>query len=312
MAATLGVVLDCFYNSHYFFAIVSFLDTNLMSDRFRVSEASLLMPFLKTQLQGWTGNKIKERLKGGCVVVNDEHVTKHNLELNVGDQVEVLASGKNISRGIEKLEILYSERGIIAVNKPAGLLSVSNADETKQTALAIVRKQISTKRKPMKLWAVNRLDRETSGVVLFTTSQELREAIMDEWYKAEKTYLAIVEGQPEEKNATIDTPLRMDPVKYLQHVGEHPEAKRAITHYKTDRNEAKRSLLTVKLDTGRQHQIRAHLSSIGHPVVGDARYGTKGPRLGLHSLRLSIMRPKTQERLTFETPAPNDFYALLK
>ena len=85
---------------------------------------------------------------------------------------------------------------------------------------------------------------------------------MDEWYKAEKTYLAIVEGQPEPAAATIDQPLRMDPVKYLQHVGEHPDAKRAVTHYQTDRVEEKRSLLTVKLDTGRQHQIRAHLSSI--------------------------------------------------
>ena len=283
-----------------------------MSDRLKVTHAAPLLVYLADNLKGWTRNKIKQRLQGGCIVVNGQHVTQHDYALQVGDNIEVLASAKPMPKELHEVEILYSERGIIAINKPAGLLSVSSSKENKQTALSILPKQVSTRSKPLKLWPVNRLDRETSGVMLFATSQELREAIMAEWYKAEKTYLAIVEGKPEPSSGTIEQPLRLDQDKYIVHVGEHPEAKRAVTHFKTLRSEKHSSLLEVQLDTGRQHQIRAHMKWAGHPVIGDSRYGTKGPRLGLHALRLRITRPKTQEVLTFETPAPNDFHALLK
>ncbi len=96
------------------------------------------------------------------------------------------------------------------------------------------------------------------------------------------------------------------------YVGPHPEAKKAITHFDTQRCVKDRALLEVQLETGRQHQIRAHMAWLGHPVIGDPRYGTDGPRMGLHALRLSITRPKTGKRLTFETPAPNEFLDLLR
>ena len=95
-------------------------------------------------------------------------------------------------------------------------------------------------------------------------------------------------------------------------VGPHPEAKKAITHFNTLRTVKNRALLEVQLETGRQHQIRAHMAWLGHPVIGDPRYGTDGPRMGLHALRLSIRRPKTGKRLTFEAPAPDKFLDLLR
>jgi 23S rRNA pseudouridine1911/1915/1917 synthase len=135
---------------------------------------------------------------------------------------------------------------------------------------------------------------------------------MKEWKAAEKIYLAIVEGCPEPAEGTIDQPLRPDPVIYQMHVGSHPNARRAVTHFATERNIGQRTLLRVALETGRQHQIRAHLAWLGHPAVGDQRYGTVGARMGLHALRLSITKPGTNKPLVFESQAPADFLALMR
>lgn len=283
-----------------------------MSERLRVNEATSLLAFLNTQLKGWARNKIKQRLKAGCVFVNSQPTMQYDYELKVGDAVEVRAAIKNTHGGTSRLEILYSDSDLIAINKPAGLLSVASADENKNHALAILRNQLSRPKRPVKLWPVHRLDRDTSGVLLFATSHEMREAVNAGWSSAEKIYLVVVEGCPNPGQGTIDQPLRMDSERYHMNVGSHPEAKKAITHFDTRRSVKGRALLEVQLETGRQHQIRAHLAWLGHPVIGDPRYGTDGPRMGLHALRLSITQPKTGKRLTFETPAANEFLDLLR
>lgn len=283
-----------------------------MSDRLQVSKDTGLLTFLNAQLKGWTRNKIKQRLKAGCIFVNSQPITQFDHELKAGDDVEVRAAAKNVQSGSSRLEILYSDSDLIAINKPAGLLSVASADENKHHALAILRNQLSRPNRPVKLWPVHRLDRDTSGVLLFATSREMREAVNAGWSSAEKIYLAVVEGCPKPSQGRIDQPLRMDSEKYHMNVGPHPEAKEAITHFDTQRSVKNRSLLEIKLETGRQHQIRAHLAWLGHSVIGDPRYGTDGPRMGLHALRLSITRPKTGKRLTFETPAPAAFLDLLR
>lgn len=283
-----------------------------MSDKFQVTETVDLLPFLNTKLQGWSRSKIKARLHDGCVSVNGTAVTQHNHVLTANDWVEVSASPKSPNKLSTHLEILYSDRDLIAVNKPAGLLSVGNAKETQQHALALLRHQLSHRSRDIKLWPVHRIDRDTSGVLLFATSREMREAVMAKWDTAEKIYYAVVNGTPEPALGTIDQPLRLDEVEYRMHVGEHPDAKEAITHYQTERSANGRSLLRVQLETGRQHQIRAHLAWLGFPVVGDQRYGTAGTRMGLHAQCLSIIRPGTRTTLRFEAPAPADFLALMR
>ncbi len=283
-----------------------------MSDRLTVKVNTTLIPFLITELQGWSRTTIKQRLKNGCVSVNGEQVTRHDHELLAGDQVLVEASARGAPGARPQLDILYKDRDLIAINKPAGLLSVGSGKDKEPHALGILRDQLSRRNKPVKLWPVHRIDRDTSGVLLFATSRAMREAVMKVWKAAEKTYLAIVEGCPEPAQGTIDQPLRLDPEIYQMHVGPHPDARRAVTHFTTDRYAGQRTLLQVALETGRQHQIRAHLAWLGHPVVGDQRYGTAGERMGLHALRLSITKPGTNKRLVFETPAPADFLALLR
>ncbi len=283
-----------------------------MSDRLTVKANTTLIPYLSSELQGWSRSTIKQRLKSGCISVNGERVTQHDHKLKPGDQVQVDASARSISSVKPKLDILYADRDLIAINKPAGLLSVASPKGNEPHALGMLRDQLSRRNKPIKLWPVHRIDRDTSGVLLFATSKEMREAVMSHWQSAEKTYLAIVEGCPKPAAGTIDQPLRLDPVIYEMHVGPHPDAKPAITHFTTERSVAQRTLLRVQIDTGRQHQIRAHLAWLGHAIVGDQRYGTAGARMGLHALRLSITKPGTNKPLIFEAAAPAEFLALLR
>jgi 23S rRNA pseudouridine1911/1915/1917 synthase len=283
-----------------------------MTDKLAVKSDTTLIPFLIAQLKGWSRSTIKQRLKNGCVNVNGEQVTRHDHNLRSGDQVVVEATARGISTARQQIETLYEDRDLVAINKPAGLLSVGTSKDKEPHALAILRSQLSRRNKSIKLWPVHRIDRDTSGVLLFATSREMREAVMEGWKDAEKDYLAIVEGCPESVRGTINQPLRLDPEIYQMHVGPHPDAMRAVTHFTTERSVGERTLLQVVLETGRQHQIRAHLAWLGHSVVGDRRYGTAGPRMGLHALRLSIVKPGTNKSLVFETPAPADFLALLR
>ncbi|MFT5659049.1 MAG: 23S rRNA pseudouridine1911/1915/1917 synthase [Gammaproteobacteria bacterium] len=225
--------------------------------------------------------------------------------------MNIEASPRGPSNARPQIDILYEDHDLVAINKPAGLLSVGSGEDGEPHAMGILRAQLGRKKHSVKLWPVNRIDRATSGVMLFALSKEMREAVMDEWDTSEKTYLAIVEGRPNPEQGKIDQPLRLDSEIYQMHVGPHPDAKPAVTHFTTERSVGRRTLLRVKLETGRQHQIRAHLAWLGHPVVGDQRYGTAGDLMGLHALQLSVVKPGTNKTLTFETPAPIEFWALL-
>ena len=285
-----------------------------MAQQYKVKERGKLLEFLFTHLDGWSKKTIKQRLQGSSVAVNGEVTTKHDFILNVDDVVEigVVQRTGTSAQSTNKLEIIYQDKDLIAINKPAGLLSVGTARENKQHALALLRAQLTRGKERVQLWPVHRLDRDTSGILLFTTSKEMREEIMDNWVKSEKIYLALVEGTPKENKGTIDQPLRLDEKEYRMHVGKHSDAKNAITHYLLKETKGERSLLEVSIETGRQHQIRAHMAWLGHSIIGDERYGTKGGRMGLHSMRLSIIHPKTKKPLTLEVDAPRDFYGLLK
>ena len=284
-----------------------------MGQQYKVSKRGKLLPFLFETLEGWSKKTIKQRLQGSSVAVNGVVTTKHDFILVENDMVEVgvvQKTGKAMP-AVRKLEIIYQDKDLIAINKPAGLLSVGSSKENKEHALALLRNQLTRGKERVQLWPVHRLDRDTSGILLFATSKEVREAVMDQWSASEKTYLAIVEGSPKEEKGTITQPLRLDEKEYYVHAGEHPDAKSAITHYEVKEKSEKRSLLEVQIETGRQHQIRAHMAWLGHPVIGDERYGTKGGRMGLHALRLKTVHPKTKNSLTFEVDAPRDFYSLL-
>jgi 23S rRNA pseudouridine1911/1915/1917 synthase len=285
-----------------------------MAQQYTVTTRGKLLPFLFEVLDGWSKKTIKQRLQGSSVFVNAQVQTKHDFILNVGDIIEigmVQRTGHTAKQTVTKLEIIHQDKDLIAINKPPGLLSVGTAKENKQHALALLRTQLSRGKNSVQLWPVHRLDRDTSGILLFATSKEVREAVMDKWPVSQKTYLAVVNATPKEDNGTINQPLRLDDKEYRMHVGKHPSAKKAVTHYTVQQRKDTRSLLEVNIETGRQHQIRAHMAWLGHPVIGDERYGTKGGRMGLHAYRLKIYHPIKKNTLELEIDAPRDFYALL-
>ncbi len=284
-----------------------------MGQQYKVSKRGKLLPFLFETLEGWSKKTVKQRLQGSSVAVNGVITTKHDFILNENDVVEVgvvQRTGKSIAQ-VKKLEIIHQDKDIIAINKPAGLLSVGTTKETKEHALALLRTQLTRGKEHVQLWPVHRLDRDTSGILLFATSKEVREAVMAKWAVTEKTYLAVVEGKPKEEKGTITEPLRLDEKEYRMHVGKHADAKNAITHYSVKESTDKRSLLEVNIETGRQHQIRAHMAHMGNAVVGDERYGKKGGRMGLHAMRLAFIHPVSQKNILLEVDAPVDFYGLL-
>ncbi len=283
-----------------------------MTDRLHVDEPGPLFRFLELRLSGWHRNTLKQRLRLGCIHVNQQAVTRHDHPLESGDEVEIRAKdeGDTRRRSSRSLTTVYLDDDLVAIDKPAGLLSVSTDREQTRTALAIVRRSLSRPRRPARLWPVHRLDRETSGLLLFARSREVRESVQATWTRARKVYLAVVEGHPDPEEGVVEEPLWEDRSLNV-HVGRRPGSKNARTRFRTRRPGHDRALLEVELDTGRRHQIRAHLAWLGHPVIGDMRYGTGGPRMGLHALRLSIFHPRDGRLLVFEAPPPQAFSALL-
>jgi len=289
-----------------------------MAQQYKVSTRSKLLPFLFETLStngGWSKKTVKQRLQCSSIFVNNQIQTKHDYIVVPDDVVSVgiaQRAGHHTSPQHVKLDIIYQDKDLIAINKPSGLLSVGTSKENKNHALALLRQQLSRGKERVQLWPVHRLDRDTSGILLFATSKEVREAVMDKWNVAEKTYLAVVEGTPKIETDTITQALRLDEKEYRMHVGTHKHAKPAITHYKMLESNTKRSLLEVDIETGRQHQIRAHMAWMGNSIVGDERYGTKGGRMGLHAIKLHFIHPVSKKKVLLEVDAPSDFYGLMK
>jgi 23S rRNA pseudouridine1911/1915/1917 synthase len=279
-----------------------------------VAAPARLLGFLRAELAGWKRKTLEQRLREGCVAVNGVTITRPHHELRAGDEVRVLPEGQGQSpersARAAGLSILYADEQLVAIDKPAGLLSVPLDEKRGRNALALLRDSLSRPGRPARVWPVHRLDRESSGVLLFARSSEARDAVQASWAEAQKLYLAVVEGQPEPPAGVVEQPLYEDASLNVR-VGPRAGSKPARTRYSTLRSARGRALLEVELDSGRRHQIRAHLAWLGHPIVGDPRYGTAGPRMGLHALRLVVRHPARGEPIRFESPPPLEFSELL-
>lgn len=282
-----------------------------MSDRLTVATPSDLLTALSGGLGGWSRKVIRQRLQGGCVLVNGEAIRQASFAVASGDRIEVLAVAAGKQRGTSGLPILLEDESLLAIDKPAGLLSVASAKQRKRHALGLLRDQCSTPKRPVSLWPLHRLDQDTTGVLLFAKSLAVKEQVQTHWGLAQKIYLAVVEGVVSQDKGSIDQPLRMDRKGFRAHVGAHAEAKHAVTHYQVRQRFGQRTLLEVALDTGRQHQIRAHLAWLGHPVVGDRRYGQADRCFALHAWRLLLPHPLGGGVVQIEAPLPPSLSLLL-
>jgi len=233
-------------------------------------------------------------IKWGRVAIDGSPTTKANTLLSPDQEVTV---GKK-EKKIENIQILYEDRYLIVINKPAGLLSVP-AENDLPSALSLLRDRYS-------LYPVHRIDQDTSGTLLFargTVSQEKFDAMFEE-HALEREYVAIVEGQIPQDSGTWESYLR-EKENYDVEVTTPEEGKRAVTHFEVIRRSKKFTYLRLRLETGRKHQIRVHCKDAGHPILGDRRYGTPNKsRLCLHALHISFIHPFTGKKITVTAPIP--------
>ena len=252
---------------------------------------------------------LRKMLQVGRVRVNGEAEVDAKRALAKGDFIDV--AQKNVATLPPELTLLHEDDDLLVVLKQNGLLTVATEREKETTAQAYLDEYLKAK-KGGRVHVVHRLDRETSGVLVFAKNFKARERLKELFaeHDVERVYVAVIEGMMSPPSGTIRTHLLERPDLRMVSVRPRPEAKLAITHYKTVRTRGQWSMLEVTLETGRKNQIRAHLSEAGHPIVGDNFYGsTVNPlnRLGLHAQLLGFVHPATGEEMRFEAPLPRSF-----
>ncbi len=214
------------------------------------------------------------------------------------------------------LSIHYEDHDILVADKSSGLLTVSNDKVKDNTAYFLLNNYVrkGNQKSSKRLFIVHRLDRETSGLIVFAKSEEAKHYLQEEWQNFKKKYYAVVRGQPEEKQGEISSYLAENAAYRMYSVKDPQKGKFAKTGYKVLRESDNYSLLEIDLYTGRKNQIRVHLADLGCPVVGDKKYGEKEKgikRLALHAASLSIKHPFSKEPMSFETKVPGYFKALV-
>lgn len=277
-----------------------------------------LLEFLTTA--GYSKTKAKQLLKYRAISVGDVTLSKHDHTLLPGDEV-VVKTEKEMGKEIKScpgLTIIYEDEAIIVVDKSAGLLTIATEKEKTRTAYyrltAWLKERSGSSRE--RIFIVHRLDRETSGLLVFAKNEPVKRTLQDNWKQVDKKYTAIVEGVPKEKSGRIASNLRE--AKSLRVYSVHNskgEGKPSVTNYELLKTADDYAVLEITLETGRKNQIRVHLSDIGHPVVGDKKYGARTDpfkRLALHANYLAFKHPVSGKRMEFESKMPAKFNMLFR
>jgi len=254
-------------------------------------------------------------LDQGRVSVNGALCKIASRRIKPGDQIEI-APRKRLPSHPAKLEILHEDDHILVIHKPCGLLSVATAHEREKTAFAYLRRYLKETQHRQDLFIIHRLDKFTSGVLVFAKSKSVQASLRKAFsrHEIERKYWAIVEGKVEKDQATICSRLRENRLLRMETAGDPNKGKLAVTHFRVLRRFPKFTSLEVSLETGRKNQIRVHLSEMGHPIVGDRAYGSKQDplgRLGLHAFLLGFKHPVLGTPLLFQTDPPAEFTRFL-
>jgi 23S rRNA pseudouridine1911/1915/1917 synthase len=282
----------------------------------RVNEPAELMQFLLAKMGGMSRNSVKSLLSHRQVMVNGKVTTLFNTALKAGDTVLISSARGNIELTHPKLKVIFEDQYLIVVEKKEGLLTVTTGKSDETTAFSILKNYVKKASPQNRIYVVHRLDRETSGVIMFAKTREIQLALQENWHRVitRRVYVALVEGKVEKPEDTIVTWLTENEKSLKIHSSKVDNGgQQAVTHYRAIKTNDKFSLLEVELETGRKNQIRVHMQDIGHPIVGDKKYGSEvSPigRVGLHARVLAFIHPMSLENVTFETQVPKKFSSL--
>ena len=285
-------------------------------NEYPVRESCTLTEFLNKQLSGISHNRLKDILQGRGVTVDRKIVTQYDYPLKEGMVVRVSKHKRKNEFSSHWLNIVYEDKDLIIINKQPGILSM--AATAKQFCVKTVLDEYF-QRRHFKCHAhvVHRLDRETSGLMVYAKSIEAAKKLQDNWKEQcfDRRYIAVLVGKMEREGGTVKSWLKDNNAFQTYSSESDNGGKYAVTHYHTICATNQYSLVEMKLETGRKNQIRVHMADLGHPVVGDAKYGGGSSpihRLCLHAYRLFLYHPITGERMEFETPYPTAFTQLVK
>ena len=268
-----------------------------------------LIEYLK--ILGFAKNKAKTYVKLGFIKVNNKVINKLPYKLKEKDKLEIIKKEKVDTN----LNIIYEDSNYLIIDKEHGLLTISTSNIKKNEEDTLYKRVRAYLNKKHELaFIVNRIDKETSGIVVFAKSQELKDKLQNNWNNIVKKrgYIAVVTGKIV-KDGRIDNYLYEDKLTFSHSTTKG--GKRAITNYKVIENNDLYTMLDINLETGRKNQIRVHMTEMNHPIVGDKKYYSKDntlKRLALHHYEINLIDPITNKLLIFKSKVPDEFYSLFK
>lgn len=281
------------------------------------AEESTLMQCLEAKLTDHKRTSIKALMKYNQVALNSMPTSQFDQPVHAGDTLSVNFTRPFVVFSHPRIKLVYEDNDIIVINKGSGILSVSTDNVKDGTAYSILRDYLKKKDPRLMLFVVHRLDRDTSGLMMFAKNVEAKEAMQHNWNNMVlgRRYVAVVEGKVEQEEGVVKSYLAETSQFEVYSTQNPDEGQLAITRFKRLQCNNGYSLMELSLDTGRKNQIRVHMKDLGHPIVGDRKYGAKASpihRLCLHARTLHFAHPVTKKEMLFETPIPSRFLSLLK
>ena len=270
------------------------------------------MPFLLSSLTGKSRDNIKSLLRNRQVLVNGEPVTQFNHELRPGDTIVISSARHTGGLMARNMRLVYEDEHLIVIDKNAGLLSMASDNEKYLTAYNILSTYIKSLKPSNRIFIVHRLDRDTSGLMMFARSEKVQSLLQRDWKRnvTARTYTALVEGEVTEPEGVIKSYIYESKALVMHSTPDPKRGDLAVTRFRLMKSGKEYSLLEITLETGKKNQIRLHMQEMGHSIAGDKKYGASTSpigRLGLHASVLAFIHPVTGREMRFESKVPAKF-----
>ncbi len=287
----------------------------MRNSTFTVEQDETLLVSLIAHLPHKSRNTLKAVLRDRQVAIDGKPVTQFDHALSAGQLVEVSWDRIVPLQQPRELNIVFEDQDLIVINKPAGLLTIATDKEKRKTAFSMLSNYVKKENPDKKIFIIHRIDRETSGLLMFAKNEKVKLQIQKTWGTSisQRTYIGVVEGHIKKDKGTIRSWLTESKAFKVYSSNNPKLGQEAVTHYEKIKGNSTYSLLKINLETGRKHQIRVHMQDINHSIIGDKKYGASlNPirRMGLHAQVLAFIHPTTGEPCHFETAIPQKFLAI--